>query len=291
MKVMDYNQMAGRAGRQGIDREGLVISIMDDEDLEDAPLADLFSSRVEPIQSRFNLSYSTVMNLYDHMGMDMMDAYDRSFAAFQAETGSQRQRERIRSKARAGLRARIHVLMEAGYLDEQGLLPRGRMARHINGYEIQVTELLFDGVLEQMDMHQLAATFCCLVHEERRRSTSGIRPARAVLKALVQRIDKAVRRFAAIELQMGLQTHIKLPVFSIAPAVDAWTHGADMGTVESLAGQDGGDVVRTMRMTVQMMRQLRSAVGRDYPLADRLQEAEVCVNRDAVDARRQFELG
>jgi len=291
MKVMDYNQMAGRAGRQGIDREGLVISIMDDEDLEDAPLADLFSSKVEPIQSRFNLSYSTVMNLYDHMGMDMMDAYDKSFAAFQAQTGSQRQRERIRSKARASLRARIHVLMEAGYLDEQSLLPRGRMACNINGYEIQVTELLFDGVLEQMDMHQLAATFCCLVYEERRRSADPSRPGRRVLRALAGRIDKAVRRFAAIELQMGFQTHIKLPVFSIAPAVDAWTHGADMSRVESLAGQDGGDIVRTMRMTVQMMRQLRTAVGRDYPLGDRLQEAEVCVNRDVVDAKRQFELG
>ncbi|MHC4816404.1 MAG: DEAD/DEAH box helicase, partial [Planctomycetota bacterium] len=291
MKVLDYNQMAGRAGRQGIDREGLVISIMDDEDLEDAPLADLFSSRVEPIQSRFNLSYSTVMNLYDHMGMDMVDAYDKSFAAFQAQTGSQRQRERIRSRARASLRARIHVLMEAGYLDEQSLLPRGRMACHINGYEIQVTELLFDGVLEQMDMHQLAATFCCLVYEERRRSTDTARPGRRVLKALANRIDKAVRRFAAIELQMGCQTHIKLPVFSIAPAVDAWSHGAEMSEVENLAGQDGGDVVRTMRMAVQMMRQLRTAVGRGYPLADRLQEAEVCINRDVVDAKRQFELG
>ena len=142
-----------------------------------------------------------------------------------------------------------------------------------------------------MDMHQLAATFCCLVHEERRRSADAGRPVRTALKALAGRIDRAVRRFAAIELQMGCQTHIKLPVFSIAPAVDAWTHGDDMSRVESLAGQDGGDVVRTMRMAVQMMRQLRSAVGRDYPLADRLQEAEVCINRDVVDARRQLELG
>ena len=64
-----------------------------------------------------------------------------------------------------------------------------------------------------------------------------------------------------------------------------------MSKVERLAGQDGGDLVRTMRMAVQMMRQLRTAVGRDYPLADRLQEAEVCINRDVVDAKRQFELG
>ena len=61
--------------------------------------------------------------------------------------------------------------------------------------------------------------------------------------------------------------------------------------MEQLAGQDGGDVVRTMRMAVQMMRQLRHALGRDFPLADRLSEAEVSLNRDVVDAKRQFELG
>ena len=164
------------------------------------------------------------------------------------------------------------------------------MARHINGYEIQVTELLFDGVLDEMDMHQLAATFCCLVYEERRRAGAS-RPGRRVLRSLANRIDKAVRRFAAIELQSGFSTHIKLPVFSIAPAVDAWTHGADIGEVEHMAGQDSGDIVRTMRMTVQMLRQLRTALDKGYPLRDRLQEAEVCVNRDVVDAKRQFALG
>ena len=36
--------------------------------------------------------------------------------------------------------------------------------------QIQVAELLFSGVLEEMDMHQLAATFTALIHEDRRRA-------------------------------------------------------------------------------------------------------------------------
>jgi hypothetical protein len=40
-----------------------------------------------------------------------------------------------------------------------------------------------------------------------------------------------------------------------------------------------------------MMRQLRHALPSGYSLRHRLDEAIVSINRDAVDAKRQFELG
>ena len=64
-----------------------------------------------------------------------------------------------------------------------------------------------------------------------------------------------------------------------------------MTEIQRMVRGDGGDVVRTMRMAIQMLRQLRSALSGDYPVIDRLSEALVCINRDVVDAKRQFELG
>ncbi|GAB4148408.1 MAG: hypothetical protein Fur0037_16700 [Planctomycetota bacterium] len=289
MRTRDYLQMAGRAGRQGIDQAGLVISILEDEDLLEGPLARYHSNKVEPIVSRFNLSYSTILNLFEPLGSSLVDAYDRSFASFQAARGSARLRDRKRREARAVLVKRIQVLQEAGYLGERELLPRGKVAQRINGYEIQATELLFSGALDGLDCHQLAATFAALIHEERRPAEG--RNARRDLGPGMRAVLRAVERFAEIERRFGMEKTIKLPDFGIAAAVDSWSRGGTIEDLERHARTDPGDAVRTLRMAVQMMRQVAGAVGRGETLAALLEEAIVSVNRDEVDARRQFQLG
>ena len=52
-----------------------------------------------------------------------------------------------------------------------------------------------------------------------------------------------------------------------------------------------GDLVRTFRMSLQLMRQLRRVLAKDDPLRDKLADAAALVDRDVVDARRQLELG
>ena len=93
------------------------------------------------------------------------------------------------------------------------------------------------------------------------------------------------------EFDAGVAHPIKEPDWGIAAAVDCWSKGGSVEDLERLTRGDAGDVVRNLRMAIQMMRQVAQQVGKQEQLGARLEEAIVAVNRDVVDAKRQFELG
>ncbi|HIE72548.1 MAG TPA: hypothetical protein EYP98_21625, partial [Planctomycetes bacterium] len=134
---------------------------------------------------------------------------------------------------------------------------------------------------------QLAAKFTALIYEERRRSEGGQKDEGPLMKSA----NKAVRRFRDIEFDAGVAHPVKEPDWGIAAAVDCWSKGGTVEDLERLTRGDAGDVVRNLRMAIQMMRQVAIQVGKKESLANRLEEAIVAINRDVVDAKRQFELG
>ena len=52
-----------------------------------------------------------------------------------------------------------------------------------------------------------------------------------------------------------------------------------------------GDVVRSFRMTIQLLRQVFHAIPRGDPVPETLREAIDRIDRDVVDAKRPLELG
>lgn len=84
LKGGEYLQMAGRAGRRGIDKFGMVFTLADYRTLEHGELFDLRYVASEPVESRFTLGYNTVLNLlarHDQEGIDTF--FRKSFANFQ----------------------------------------------------------------------------------------------------------------------------------------------------------------------------------------------------------------
>jgi superfamily II RNA helicase len=291
MQTRDYLQMAGRAGRQGIDAEGLVYSLLSPRDLVEAPVKRILLGRPEPVESRFRLAFSSLLHLVERLGRDRVhEAWEKSFNQFQHRGGGKKREEHNRREQRRILDAHLAFLDELGYLEGEKLTARGKMAKTINGYELQVTELAFTGVLENLPRDALAVVFVGLVFEERRRGETAYVPSRLYgnVRASVTRTVHDLRMRAG---EHQLMSSVKPPDWGLTAAVDAWMQDATFEAIEELTEATPGDIVRNLRMAVQLMRQVRRAIDPSWDLRDRLGECIEIINRDVVDARAQLELG
>jgi superfamily II RNA helicase len=291
LRTREYLQMAGRAGRQGIDTEGLVVSVVGDRELALAPFQRIFSGKPEPVTSRFDPSYSSLLHLVASLSRERLpEAWERSFFLFQQRAQGEKARKKTQRHLQRLCEARLCFLSELGYLDEQDqITPRGRIARWINGYEIQVTELAFAGLLEDQPPAALGAIFVALTYEERRRGVGWT--SERHLGRLRRDVSRFLAGLAGREAACGVPTPFKLPDWGLTTAVLAWCEGSDFEELEELTEVSPGDLCRSFRMALQLMRQTRRAIDPAWDLADRLKDAIAAIDRDEVDARRQLELG
>lgn len=291
MNTRDFMQMAGRAGRQGLDTEGLVYTLLSPRDLAEAPLPKLFAGRPEPVESRFRLSFSSILHLVEDLGRArVQEAWEKSFNHFQHRGASQKERERNRRQMVHVFNGHLALLDELGYLDGDRLTPRGRLARRINGFEIQITELFFRGLLEDLPPDQLAVIFVGLLHEERRPGEPRRVPSR-YLGNLRRDVDRLMTELVVRSFRHDLDVPLKRPQWGLTPQALAWYEGQDLEAVAELSDQSPGDLCRTFRMAIQLMRQARRAIDPGWAVGERLAEAIGRFNRDEVDAKRQLELG
>lgn len=85
MTTLEYFQMAGRAGRRGIDKRGYVYILADLNRYRISDFPGTDPNDIEELVSRFNLSYNSVLNLYkNHPREQISTILDQSFATYQA---------------------------------------------------------------------------------------------------------------------------------------------------------------------------------------------------------------
>jgi len=287
MEAREYHQMAGRAGRRGMDKVGYVYAAVDPEQDDAKGVRRVLTGKIERIHSRFELAYSTILNLYSRVGEAVYEACANSFATFQRRRHHRPGISPVHEKKIA--KKKLAVLRDLGYIGRDGLRRRGRTAARINGYELQVTEMYAAGLLDELDEDELNVLMTAIVYERRRRT----RPRRLPRKQLRRIADPAmacVRRIRSAEKIRRLDDLTKRPEFALSLATYHWSRGCEFEELESLTDAGPGDLCRNFRLAVQLMRQTIKATAGDDNLAQKLRRAIDRLYRDVVDAERQLRV-
>jgi len=282
LRRRDFMQMAGRAGRRGMDESGFVYLRVNPQHASFPEVVQILQGQPEPVQSRFNTTYATLLNLYRRHGRSLLDIFPQTLYYHQT-SGARRQ---------AGLdlmHRKLDLLTAMGYLNEDGLTTKGEFGSWMYGYELLLTELQAQDALASLDTLSLAILMVAVVYEPRPRTAPPKR--HRIAQRLEHLCAEPLMRIHKTEGKFHIAPRTKTPEFHLAHAMDAWMSQTPFDRLTKLCDADEGEIVRYFRMSVQLLRQLAEAPAADDRLRAAARKAVQRINRDVIDAEAQLRLG
>ncbi|HLP80150.1 MAG TPA: DEAD/DEAH box helicase [Acidobacteriota bacterium] len=266
----EYFQLAGRAGRRGIDTVGYSIALLDRNKKDDFfKIKMLTTSDTDPIVSRYDLSYNTVLNLIKNHTQEEIDMILKSNFGYFVKKQSQNQVRIMQSYNNY-----CKILTKLGFLENGALTWKGDFATRIYTRELEVSELVFDKILEKASISEMNIVLASLIYEARRMDKFDIDQhlANNAFKLISQNelLTKKIKRLA---------------VQRVAKIVHLWTSGATFEQLINVCNLAEGDIIRLFRQLIDILRQIKGSLLATDPnneLIGKINESLAVIDRDII---------
>lgn len=165
----EYFQMAGRAGRRGIDQEGYAFMLVDLNYFDPSQFPSRKEDEVEPLQSQFSLTYNSILNLVkNYTEEEIYRILGQNFATYQASAERQgvlvelelleEELEPFIRNMRGGREQFLHVVKKRTELERQLNTAYNKRTRHRLRQEIKdLTQRLDSAFYRAFPKHERAS--------------------------------------------------------------------------------------------------------------------------------------
>lgn len=93
----EYIQMAGRAGRRGLDKEGVVIILSKNQIPNEMEIKNMMTCQPKQLESQFRLTYAMVLGLLRKESFSVEEVMSRSFKEAHYQKNKNNVRQKIKS--------------------------------------------------------------------------------------------------------------------------------------------------------------------------------------------------
>ncbi|MBD3203533.1 DEAD/DEAH box helicase [Candidatus Woesearchaeota archaeon] len=254
----EYFQMAGRAGRRGIDKKGFVYVMVDRSRDDLYKIKKITTADVEPIKSQFKLSYNTVINLiHNYKEETKRDKILKSnFDYYQ-----RKKRKNIRIKR--SFNNKMRKLEKFGFVKNNDLTEKGMFARRIYDQEILVSEIFCSDFYEQLKPWELILICAAIVYEPGKNDHFEKKGSWKRTKSLSHFLKNRIKNH---NIYSRLDKRSMKNLYKIT---SKFAKGDEFSDIMELTNLEEGDVIRLFRRTIDLMRQIRNATN-DYDLKDQM---------------------
>ena len=269
LNTKEYFQIAGRAGRRGIDTIGYVISMISRMNFRYDEVKRLTSKDIEPIKSQFRLSVNTVLNLINlHNPLEIEHILKLSFFSYQ-KFG--KNFLKIPTKVLlARYSSIVKKLEKQGFIKDQVLTDKGVFSSKIFADEITMGEIFATEVVESLDEYQILLVLAALVYESKeRKKTESSGYKNEQLQQLLGVLHKKEplhheRKF----LQLQEMTTLVYPIY----------HGKTFFDVLESTEMLEGDLIRFYGQILDRLGQIRKATV-DHKLIRKMENCQGIVEK------------
>ncbi|KAJ1654673.1 ATP-dependent RNA helicase mtr4 [Dispira simplex] len=188
------------------------------------------------------------------------------------------------------LKGRKRVLRRLGYTTAADIIEvKGRVACEISsGDELLLTEMMFNGVFNDLTVEQTVALLSCFVFQER--SSGENSKPKEELAGPLRIMQEAARRIARVSVESKLDVDEEEYVQSFNPdlmdVVFAWCQGAKFSQICKMTTVFEGSIIRVFRRLEELLRQMSAAsksIG-NTELENKFADGIVKIKRDIIFA-------